>query len=355
MSRAITLIDLQASPSGEPASIADFGDLLVALQGQGPAPNPKFVDFARRLLSDHAGFPWVGHPLAMAETLAGSLWNFELPPADPVRAMRHVVEAAQSAGLAAYDDELGLGFLPDARVVPAERGQEWEDLRDALDDATGTQTRPQVRSKLREAMRSVLEPHGFVLDDELARQEQADVSFSRPIAGGRQTVTVFVAGASPEFRCAIHLTGYLDAVSRIFDRVLQPPFPGRGRTFGFELRDLTSDFEKYRLWLEPDTRFRDTMAFLRDEALPLLVRAGDAAGVDWLMNDAGSPLRDHMRRRCAVGALAVAHVAGHPRFEAVAQELVAAAKTKVDGTPQELQAVLAQVRGTGRMGAENPP
>lgn len=347
MSLSVYLFDPEALRGREPASIAAFGDVLAELQGRSPGPSRKFEAFARLLVADPGAalFRWLGDPVASTRSLASAVWNFDLPPWDPIRAMRHVVEAARAAGLAAYDDNLGIGFLPDGRVVPPERQQEWEDLVDALDEEADAKA--QLNAKLRAAMELILGPLGFLQDEALAKRDQADISFSRSVEGGHQKVNVFVAGASPAFRSAIHLTGYVDAVSRIFERTLESPFPGHGRTFGFELRNLTSDYDMTPLWLEPQDRFQGTMNLLAEKAVPLMARASTPAGVDWLMNDEASPLRDHMRRRCTVGALATAFVAGNPRFESVARELVEAAKTKVDGTPQELQAILAHARGSG--------
>jgi hypothetical protein len=345
MSHSIYLYDPALTKQRELQTIAEFGDVLAELQDKSPGPNPKFRQFARLLVALGKSASWLGDAVETAEAHTGALWNFDLPPDDPVRAMRHVVDCARAAGLGAYDDEIGMGFLSDGRVVPAERQQEWEDLLDALEDEPQAITKGQMRTKLRQALEGLLAPHGFAIDQALAKKDQADVSLSRPIGGGHQKLNVWIEGASPEFRCSIHLTGYLDAVTELFERLLPKPFPGRGRTFGFELRDLADDFETRRLWLEPKANFRKTIALLEEKALPLMNRAQDTEGVDWLMNSQDSPLRALMKRWCTWGALATAFVARNPAFAKLAEELVESSRNRVDGTPAELRALLAYTRG----------
>ena len=349
MSYSIYLYDPSQTTKGAPRTIADFDVILADLQDRHPGRSAKFQRFAGLLAErirsgDEEVGAWRTDPVATAKELTSALWNLDLPAADPMRAMRHVVECATASGLAAYDDETGLGFLPDGRVVPAERQQEWEDARDALSDESLVQTRPQLRQKLEARLVRILGGKGFSIDKAVAKEYGADVGLRRAIDGGVQYLSVKIEGASPSFRSSILFVGYLDPVTELFRQVLTEPLPLFGKTFGFELRELAADFETSRLWLEPDAKLDTTLGLLVHKALPLLDAASDLRGADWLLNDPASPMRLHMKRWYTVASLAVAFLAGNPRLDALGAELVESSKDRVDGTPAHLQALLAHIR-----------
>ena len=348
MSHSIYLYDPSQTAKAAPQTIADFGDILANLQDKHPGRNARFQRFAgllaQRIRADGEAGSWRTDPVRTAQDLTSALWNFDLPAADSVRAMRLVIECATAAGLAAYDDETGLGFLPDGRVVPPERRQEWEEASDAATDQALMQTRPQLRKKLENRLVAILEPQGFGVDKAVATEFGSDLGFSRAIDGGVQQVSVKIEGASPSFRSTIHFACYLDGVSELFRQVLAKPLPLFGRSFAFQLSELAGDSDTDRLWLEPDDRFDATLALLEQKALPLLDRARDAAGVDWLLNDLASPMRPFMKRWFTVASLAVAYLVGRPDLDQLARELMDSAKERVDGTPERLQALLAHMR-----------
>jgi hypothetical protein len=350
MSHSIYVYDPAQTKRADPQSLADFGDILAELQSKRTGPSPKFEQFACHLVAtvpmeDGEHSPWLRDLVETARELRGALWNLDLPADDPVRAMRHVVESAQAARLAAYDDQIGMAFLPDGRVVPAERQQEWEDLRDALDDEPQRTTKAGIRKEVGQALATLLSPLTFTPDAALAKADQADLEFSRQIEGGRQRIRLYVEGASPTFRSAIHAIGDLDVITDMYRMLLPDVAPERRYAFLFELRNLIPDFEQSRLWLQPKARLDKTMDAVVVHALPALERARDLAGVDWLMNGDDSPLRTYMKRWRTASALAVAFYARNPRFDALAAELVASSADRVDGTPAQLQTLLAHFRG----------
>lgn len=346
MSHSIYLYDPSQAALAQPRSLADFGDVLLALQDRSPGPNARFQRFAHLLLAGAAtDWEWPGDPAATARTHAGALWNFDLPHDDPVRAMRRVIDCAVAAGLAAYDDQIGLGFLPDGRVIPAEREAEWRASVEAIDEEPRRKTTAAMRRELRAAMEAALAASGFAFDGPTAKARKADVVFFRPIEGGHQAIDAYLQGASPQFQCRINCYGFLDRITQLHLGPLRDPkLMPQPRTYYFELEDLAEGFEAKRLFVEPEERLRDLMGLLSGKALPLLDSARDVAGIDALMNDDASPMKASMWRWCTVSALAVAHLAGRPDFDRLADEIVASARTRVDGTPGALERLLACIR-----------
>ncbi|CAM3297186.1 hypothetical protein [Polaromonas hydrogenivorans] len=229
--------------SSHPLSTDTFGgaaQTFLALQEVNDGGSPRFAEFARALVARHPSAdmlapddpdaedsPWQGNPLKQAQDGQRALFGLSLPQGgDPLPLLRFVVEAANAAGLAVFDDQLGTAFLPDGRVLPEEHREAWATLKRQLDAEPEHLTKAQARKLLLSRLGDVLGKHGF----ELATRQGWHGAFVRPIEGGSQWISLYISGTGAALKGGLHFAVDFDAVKSIYKEVCGSDWSRGGST-----------------------------------------------------------------------------------------------------------------------------
>lgn len=126
----------------EPATFAAAGQTLQALQATRAPANTKFVSLVQKLLKHYPSqacnpnrlrSAWGGDPFRDALMADKKLFSLRLPPANRVELLRLVVESAMALGLAVFDHQIAMVFLPSGRVLPQERADSWVRIKEQMD------------------------------------------------------------------------------------------------------------------------------------------------------------------------------------------------------------------------------
>ena len=142
MSHSIYIFWQKIDNSPPPRTLADFGALLgryekLRIEQLEPGWSKMYVLLARELVRRFPWKPeadrdesddivWLNDPVAEAQQLERAVWNFELPWESEsfVKVMAHVQLLAKPLNLLLYDDQVGIGFLPDGTMVPLDRAEQ---------------------------------------------------------------------------------------------------------------------------------------------------------------------------------------------------------------------------------------
>lgn len=122
MPSSLHLFDPQRHALPLPENFAALEAMRELLHARADGKNLRFVEFALRF-EDRFKDAGRTTTLQQANACRRAAWQFDLPSVDEMPAYRAAVEIAGALGLVAYDATLGVGFLPDGRVVPTEFAQ----------------------------------------------------------------------------------------------------------------------------------------------------------------------------------------------------------------------------------------
>lgn len=133
MSSSLAVWEGSLSPA---SAFEDVAKDMLALESQTRGVNQRFVELARRMetyrpADDSDGRDqavWSSPPLTDARRQVGAVWVIGVLEDERVRAVHFVVESATATGLTVLDDQLGMAFLPDGRILPAHKAQLWQGL-----------------------------------------------------------------------------------------------------------------------------------------------------------------------------------------------------------------------------------
>lgn len=291
MSSSICIFDLGRHPLPSPTSLRDFGVLMEALCDRPDGPNLKYTQLALRLERRFAaGGPafWRVRPLDSAKALRRAAWQFELPPADAMAVLQALVDLAGELGLVVYDDQAGVGFLPDGTVIPAAAAQlpapapiQDEEVGGAeiLDPSDACALLQPLLSKL-------LQPAGFVVSPSAERD---CLEFQRGRGPLRQVVSLRVLR---RMRLEGWLFVYHDAVSAAWRQVNGPNAHER-LALRLELRFFHPGPEIGPDWpMERTGHAAAVVEVVRDKVVPFLDLCADLRGLDQVLND---PAMDDVR------------------------------------------------------------
>lgn len=281
--------------------------MVRALEGAGTRPGGLLASLARQLPPE----------LEAAAPGDSAVMVLGIPQADRLRFVRRAVDAARAARLTVLDDQLGIAFLPNGAVVPADQGPLWRAVVEELDRLPPPLGKAQAEKLLRKHVGAVLEPHGF----RPVPESRFHIEFARPVDGGVQRIQFWISGAGAELRCGVICTVTHEKVAAIYDRFCGKDIPG-----GAEWSLLVNAPEL--LGERPDATFalasasgvQALAATIARVVVPRLDEWKDIAGVDRVVNrDGRFPV---MTQRFA--SLIVAALAGNPDFERLAAALAAA-------------------------------
>lgn len=174
-----------------------------------------------------------------------------------------------------------------------------------------------------------------------------DDAFVCPVPGGVQKIFISLVDYNPEFRFSLTFATRIDRVEDIVNRFNQAP-ESVHKTTVTSMTQLSYFFasepdpKQYSVKTEDDIRnaVDKVGAVLRDRALPFMDAHRDVAALDRVMNggDARFDTSDPTSR--AISALAVAKLAGNPRFEQLAESYSASIQHFPEISRQELAQVI---------------
>jgi hypothetical protein len=283
MSSSLHLFDLERHALPLPGTFADLESIRELLHAKKDGKNLRFIEFA---LGFEDRFPAAPRGrlslLQQANACRRAAWHFDLPEIDTLRSYQAAVEIAAGLGLVAYDAALGLGFLPDGRVIPTE----WQaapagDARP--DDALRGQS--EVREVLAPALARAMAASGFTLEPAPEDSPATEIVLSRQRGPVRQALHVQLGRYE---RLGLSFRVWHEACSAVFERALGP------RSRACEALDLPLDFfapgpdSAHRWQLERLGELPGVLALVCGRVLPLADLSGDLHGLDQLLNDASA-------------------------------------------------------------------
>jgi hypothetical protein len=339
MDSSLYLFDLNRHALPMPTSVKDLEALQQALQDKPDGKNLRFIEFALRFEDKFPARAVEGAshgPLARARAVRRAAWQFDLPPTNTQRAYHAAVEIAGSLGLIAYDPELGIGFLPGGRVIPAEFGQSGLDEAPPDDRLRGED---EVIAVLAPALGDAMASHGFALEPE-APAPGRTITLSRTLGPVRQRLVVQLMRYE---RLDLLFSVHHEACTALHAAAQTHP-----RLYPDALRLSLAFFapgpDASHHWnLESRSQLPGLLAMVRDKLLPLAELSRDLAGLDQLLNgDSGAAIRTPYKTcyswqgrpegsdgSCNLqeqllepsARLVVAHLNGNPAAPRVAQQL----------------------------------
>lgn len=316
-------------PAGKPhpATLADAGALMRALEGTGLPPGGNLVSFARQL-------PPESGPAALPD---GPVMVLDMPQADRLRFIRRTVDAARKHKLTVLDDQLGLVFLPTGAMLPREQAPFWKAVVEQLDTSPRPLEKAEAQSLLSKHVGEKLAPHGF----RPVTGSRFHVDFARPVEGGVQRVQFWISGAGSELRCGVLCTVTHDRVAEIYERFCGKDIPGGAEwSLLINLPELLGEPFDAKFPVASAAQVQALAATIARVALPRLDEWTGIAAIDRVVNrEVRFPV---MKQRFA--SLIVAALAGNPDFERLAEELEVAKASHEESLRSALARLIAHLR-----------
>jgi hypothetical protein len=342
LSSTIYIIDPKRHAIELPRTLADFGAILERWGGEDDEVNPAFVALGKRLESrfpppETAGDDsvWLASPAAEAATLGSAVWNLELPREDTIAVERFIAASAGELGLIAYDDQIGIGFLPGGAIVPEDRRALWSESLAAIDSGAVLGGASDVRKLVLATLDTILAPEGFKL---LPRKSRHDPTFARTLGPLRQYLSMRIIH---DDTCEFTFIVRHDALKAFWEGM----YPGS--TYEPAAMVVSLDFfhpgpARIGSWVVTSrASVRELVQLMRGKLLPLANLCRDLHGLDQLLNDESADtirsikgrLRAPHRRHGTDGSkglrddtrywprLAIARLAGNPREAEVAAQV----------------------------------
>jgi hypothetical protein len=338
MSATLYIIDPRRHAIPEPRGLADFGAILEKWGGIEDAMNPAFVELARRL---EAKFPpgrdgiWLSSPVQEATQLRTALWNLGLPGTEMLAVQRLVAQSAGELGLIAYDDQVGIGFLPGGRVVPEEMRESWEGSLAAVDSGEDIASESGVVSHVLPALQAVLGPVGFALQ---GKRDGESYYFVRTLDAIRQQISLRPMRYG---EVEMHFGVYHEALKALW-HTLHPETAYEMPAYFLDLGFFNPGPDLFPRWFVEHPRdLRTLTELMQRKVIPLANFCRDLHGLDQLLNDEsadairspkGRQLGKHRPpgsdgslgirdKRRSWSRLFIAHLAGNPRVAEIMAEV----------------------------------
>jgi len=285
MSQSIYIVDLQSLNLRQPETVGEFWTLIEGQQGKSATVNPRYLALAHHIVERYPGpespdSVWLRSPVQEAEKLKETIWHLELPAEERMAVTAHLVKQGNALGLALYDDQLGMAFLPSGAVIPEARQSEWECFVEELKNHQRP-SKAQIRKKMHALFQQRLAPYGFV---PLEGPVNSEVTYyRREVPDGWQRILIHIRELYGEYRCEARVAGCCQLVHAICEATL-----GRKNTLGV---DIDYDFDPSDLeippgiWrIETEDQIRALFETVETKVLPCLDRIKDLEGLNWLHN-----------------------------------------------------------------------
>ena len=170
-------------PGCKPKTVAQAAEMCLRLADEPAPPEPKFRAFLTALLKDWPSEQtltgpddprvpvWDGCPLRALDHLDVARLSLRLPADGGLHLFVAMVEAAQQAGLVAFEDSEGWLWLPPSllrpqgTVLPQAKAAEWASFVQQVRHEPRPVTLAEMMKDLMAQVRGVLEPDGWTVED----------------------------------------------------------------------------------------------------------------------------------------------------------------------------------------------
>lgn len=328
--------------------------VFVDLQEVQDGLNPKFVEFARKLVARYPSSDmldpsdvdadesvWSMSPVALAHMAQGALFGLSVPQSDPFPVVRAVVEAANATGLAVLDMELAMAFLPSGRVLPENKQEPWFDYLNKIDAQPVGMTKAQVKKQVIAELEDVLVPYGFKSSPPAKLSDEFVLKFVRQIESGYQLIIVYIRKNGSEFKCGIHFSIFSEPVEEICRKVYTTNCRGGGgeEAISFFLRSFVTKDVNWGHPVSTLKEIKELRNLVEAKAVPFLQCTRTLKGMnEFIFNDGQSLgfIKYHF------GNLIVSRLTGNQNFELQVQQMQSFYTHQE--TSEELQRLVAYLR-----------
>jgi hypothetical protein len=203
-----------------------------------------------------------------------------------------------------------------------------------------------TKTEVREKIFEQLGPHlpGF-------KPRKREECFARKITGGTQCIGVPLVDYRPLFRFSLHTSTRIEEVEEIFNRFAggRPAYHHMTLTTATFLEYFYGESERKRFEVrspeEVAAAIADVAPVFRDRILPFLDTHQTVQSLDAVMNGPEGPRFDRMNPPYRqMHALILAHLAGNPRFDALAEAALAESQGFHPVDAKKLEALVAHLR-----------
>jgi hypothetical protein len=311
----------------EPVNRANVAQVLDWLRHDRCAPNPRLIEFARRLMVryPHDADDASGHGVWTDGVVDGRCDTpvLVLGVASPLPSvLRFVAETAMILGLHVHDPQARRTWFASGTVHPPYSAAELAQPR-----AAERPTYPELKRSINEALYRILEKDGFFL-------EKGGGRLVRRIAGGTQGVHITVLNHATEWECSLGFYWDFDLVEDIqyllFDNEAVVARASR-HTGWLSLSELPGG-KRFRVKAAADARraILEQQSVIVQGALPVLdARTTLRDFVECHLSGAALPL-DVFDHALAIRLLIAARLARSPRFGPLVLQLAQAWKEEED-------------------------
>ena len=279
MSNGIYIIDPKRHGIALPEALADFGAILEKFAGVQDTVNPAFVELGRRL---EAGLPpgsWLSSPAREASEVRSALWNLGLPDIEMLAAERLIAESVRELGLIAYDDQVGIGFLPDGRIAPEDMRAVWEETLASVDAGERVDGIGGFGKYVLAPLQEILAPAGFKLEKKANSESH---HFVRTLDALRQEITIRPMRYG---EIEMHFAVYHDGLKALW-KALQPGTTYEIPAYFLDLGIFNPGPDLFPRWyIEHPRDMLPIVELMQRKAIPLANFCRDLHGLDQLMND----------------------------------------------------------------------
>ena len=321
---------------GTANSLEQATTMAAHLAEQPSEPNPKFIQFAKYVQnhfktaegSEKSYFLDFDNEAKENKTAALMV---ELPNDAWQPVLMCMVDAASRLGLAIYDEETQMAFMPPNVVLPTHRLNAWEQLKREVTQPRFPQTIKQFRAWIKPLLNDLLAKNGF--DTTGVEGQDDNVTYTKKTALGTQFFDIqYNSRYRGEFGISVMFGISCDIVNLICKKFNLPPYkisPYRipSYTFSITLEHLLPSCNRLggpiSQYQEPNDVY-EFLGHVESIVFPILALAEDINSLDKLMNgdlDNGvnDSIKDKVAAKMNIGLfrqrLIVARLANNSDFE----------------------------------------
>jgi len=319
------------------------------LAEQPSEPNPKFIQFAKYVQnhfktaegSEKSYYLDFDNEVQEHKTAALMV---ELPNDAWQPVLMCMVDAASRLGLAIYDEETQMAFMPPNVVLPASRLNAWEQLKKEVTQPRFPQTIKQLKTWIKPLLNDVLAKNGFDTKGVEHTSFPDYLNYTKKIALGTQFIDIqYESRYRGEFGISVMFGASSDIVNLISKKFNLPPYriPNRIeantlKLLGEDIIPCNSGRSRMDQYQHPNDVY-EFLGHLETIVFPILMLAENINSLDKLINGSiNNGVNDSIKNKVAAGMrfvdrrvrLIVARLANNPDFE----ELVLALKPPAPDT-----------------------
>lgn len=251
----------------------------------------------------------------------GAVLTVNLPMDDRLPVFRLLVDTAMAQGLAVFDDQIGLLFLPDGQVLPEEGRGAWDDIKRELDNADAEELPRSLsafKKRCEDNLAALLIPLGFI--KKMRPGSDAPVFTRMGEQGIHQRLSTSYRGSYPYYNVTVFLAVRCDKAAEVFAQA------GFGE-FSYTVITRLSSVSGCPEEVSSPSTYKELLSAVRHHAIPFFEEGKTLKGLDRLLNaDINEKVKQDQRTTLAMpNCLIVAWLAGNQYLDAVIAELDEAA------------------------------